>query len=103
MPGDIHGEYLPRLLYRDESWRARVADAIHLVSGVERALRCGRFNPDRVRAAVAAAFGTLGPPCFFTSLTTAVGFASLAGVPAGPIGASRSGSSGISSISVPCG
>ena len=29
LPGDIHGEYLPRLLYQDKSWRARVAAAIN--------------------------------------------------------------------------
>ena len=28
VPGDIHGEYLPRLLYRDGSWTARVSEAV---------------------------------------------------------------------------
>ena len=34
VPGDIHGEYLPRLLYQDKSWRARVADAINSETGL---------------------------------------------------------------------
>ena len=34
VPGDIHGEYLPRLLYQDKSWRARVAAAINSEAGL---------------------------------------------------------------------
>ena len=33
LPGDIHGEYLPRLLYRDQSWHGRVADAVASEAG----------------------------------------------------------------------
>ena len=33
VPGDIHGEYLPRLLYRKNSWRARVEGAIEAEAG----------------------------------------------------------------------
>ena len=38
VPGDIHGEYLPRLLYRDASWRTRVEDAIRATEGTARKL-----------------------------------------------------------------
>ena len=34
VPGDIHGEYLPRLLYQDKSWRERVAAAINSEAGL---------------------------------------------------------------------
>jgi predicted RND superfamily exporter protein len=50
------------------------SDIVHLLSRYRR-LRPGASNND----AIVGAFGELAGPCFYTSLTTAIGFASLAG------------------------
>lgn len=50
-----------------------VCDALHLVAEVRERRRAGLAR----REAIAQAFGALARSCFFTSLTTALGFASL--------------------------
>lgn len=52
-----------------------VSDAIHLVVGWRRRRVAGRTSED----AVVETFAELAPACFYTSLTTALGFAALAG------------------------
>ena len=52
-----------------------VSDSIHLLAGFRRERARGLVNRD----AVTHSFGALARSCFFTSATTAVGFASLAG------------------------
>ena len=58
-----------------------VSDSIHLLAGFRRERGRGLTNRD----AVTRSFGTLARSCLFTSATTAVGFASLAGTGIGLI------------------